>query len=371
MKKSTPFAILVAAIMMAGNVHVIAQCIECPGGVATGNASSVMGMNNSASGDYSFAGGVNSVASGGVSFAFGGSALAEGAYSVALGGLAKASYANSFAMGSFCTAEASNSFVIGTGVTDMLKITNTVPHSLVMGFGSTKPTFFIGPSNGWSSTGKIGIGDVTDPQSKLHIKADNNEAAEVFIEPHLFGGSYSATLWLGTKEYGIRARWGRLEFKVGNDGRYLFSDGYVGIGTTNPVAELQVNGDIFIEKDNAGLVLKSPDGQCWKITVDNTGELATTNINCNLTTDIEAKTPVENNIRIFPNPTSGELTIEAEQELSQGRVSIFSMEGRQLYSEPLHGITATIDLSHLQPGVYIVNVEGGGRLIKAQQVVVK
>jgi len=371
MKKSTTIAILITIIMMAGNVHVHAQCIECPGGAATGNASSVMGMNNSATGDYSFAGGVNSVASGGTSFAFGVSALASAPHAVALGGLAKATYSNSYAIGINCTAGATTSFIIGTGQSSSNTFTNNVPYSIMMGIGSSNPTLFIGSAGGLDKTGKIGIGNVTDPQSKLHIKADNLEAAEVFIEPHLFGGSYSATLWLGTKEYGIRARYGRLEFKVGNDGRYLFSDGYVGIGTTNPVAELQVNGDIFIEKDNAGLVLKSPDGQCWKITVNNTGELATTSINCNLTTDIEAKTPVENNIRIFPNPTSGELTIEAEQELSYGRVSIFSMEGRQLYSEPLHGITATIDLSHLQPGVYIVNVEGEGRIIKSQQVVLK
>jgi hypothetical protein len=356
MKRSTTTGILIISVIMAFNEQVTAQCIDCSGGTATGNAASIIGLYNTASGEASFAGGYGCTAAGGLSFSFGGHSFSNGTSAATLG--------------HFLHAEGTHTMAIGSGASLENKLTNTISKSLMIGFGSEKPTLFIG-GTGPGLTGKIGIGNVTEPQAKLHIKADNYEAAELYLEPDQFGVSNGATLWLGTKEYGIRARWGKLEFKVGNDGRYLFNDGYVGIGTTNPVAELQVNGNIFIEKDNAGLVLKSPDGQCWKITVSNAGELATTSINCTLTTDIDTKTPVENNIRIFPNPTSGELTIEAEQELNQGRVSIFSMEGRQLYSEQIQGITAKIDLRHLQPGIYIVNVEGDGRIIKSQQVVLK
>jgi len=358
MKRSAIFAVMLIIIMSVITEKITAQCVQCD-------------ANSSASGNYASALGMSSNAAGQASLAAGLEALADGSFSLALGKYVSAYGANSVTIGRYLQTNTSPAMIIGTGYDNDDKLCNGISNSLMIGFNSSKSTLFVGGAIGNGYTGKIGIGDITNPQAKLHIKADYLEAAELFLEPDQFGVSNGATLWLGTKEYGIRARYGRLEFKVGNDGRYLFSDGYVGIGTTNPVAELQVNGDIFIEKDNAGLVLKSPDGQCWKITVNNTGELATTSINCNLTTDIEAKTPVENNIRIFPNPTSGELTIEAEQELSYGRVSIFSMEGRQLYSEPLHGITATIDLSHLQPGVYIVNVEGEGRIIKSQQVVLK
>ena len=352
----TSLSILAAIIAMVQVLH-SQNCTQCDNtGNPPGNYASETGIGTTANGEASFAGGYESEANGAISFSFGNRAITEGTSSVALG--------------QFVHANSYNSMVIGTGASLSNKLTNGISKSLMIGFGSEKPTLFVG-GTGPGLTGKVGIGNVTDPQAKLHIKADNLEAAEVFVEPHMFGGSNMAAIWLGTKEYGIRARWGKLEFKVGNDGRYLFSDGFVGIGTTNPVAELQVNGNVFIEKDNAGLILKSPDGQCWKITVNNTGELTTTSINCNLTTDIDANTPVENSIRIFPNPTSGELTIEAGQELHNGRVSIFSMAGRQLYSEPLQGMSAKIDLSHLQSGVYIVNIEGGGQLIKSQQVVLK
>jgi len=54
----------------------------------------------------------------------------------------------------------------------------------------------------------------------------------------------------------------------------LDSDGDLGIGTTNPSAKLQVkDGDIYIEDINKGVIMKSPDGNCWRITIDNTGAM--------------------------------------------------------------------------------------------------
>jgi hypothetical protein len=55
----------------------------------------------------------------------------------------------------------------------------------------------------------------------------------------------------------------------------------VGIGTILPGSKLQVTGgDIFIEDIGSGVIMKSPDGQCWRYTPDNTGQLVPTAINC-------------------------------------------------------------------------------------------
>jgi len=49
---------------------------------------------------------------------------------------------------------------------------------------------FISRSNGLGKTGRIAIGNVVDengqmdPQAKLHLRADADEEAAVFIEPH-------------------------------------------------------------------------------------------------------------------------------------------------------------------------------------------
>lgn len=54
------------------------------------------------------------------------------------------------------------------------------------------------------------------------------------------------------------------------------SIGDMGVGTTDPKAKIHVNdGDIFIEDMERGLILTSPDGQHWRITVGNDGILTT------------------------------------------------------------------------------------------------
>jgi uncharacterized protein len=55
----------------------------------------------------------------------------------------------------------------------------------------------------------------------------------------------------------------------------------VGVGTTNPKSKLQVTqGDLSFETVGTGVVIKSPNGNCWRITVSNTGVLASVAVPC-------------------------------------------------------------------------------------------
>jgi len=55
----------------------------------------------------------------------------------------------------------------------------------------------------------------------------------------------------------------------------------VGIGVSDPATKLQVkDGDIFLQTLGSGVILKSPDGNCWKVTVSNTGVLQTSQVPC-------------------------------------------------------------------------------------------
>ena len=49
----------------------------------------------------------------------------------------------------------------------------------------------------------------------------------------------------------------------------------------NPKSTLHVHdGDIYIDKIGSGVIMKSPDGQCWRMTVSNAGVPVFTAITC-------------------------------------------------------------------------------------------
>lgn len=125
------------------------------------------------------------IASGLYSSTIGAGCESRGQYSFAVGYFSKSYAANAIAMGKCVRAQAVNSVVIGSGTsnTESRLLTNNVPNSLMIGFNSALPTLFVSKSSAYNTTGKVGIGNVTSPEAKLHIKSDANEDAGVFIEP--------------------------------------------------------------------------------------------------------------------------------------------------------------------------------------------
>lgn len=125
---------------------------------------------NQAKGNYSVTAGMSNVS--------------QGAYSVAFGLGNKTIGAGSVAIGKFARANATNAIVIGCGTdnTDAKALINSYSGTLMVGFNSKYPTLFVGTSNGATATGKVGIGNVTNPQAKLHMLSDSNEDAGLILE---------------------------------------------------------------------------------------------------------------------------------------------------------------------------------------------
>ena len=69
---------------------------------------------------------------------------------------------------------------------------------------------------------------------------------------------------------------GKLSFTAANiqDGVLLLTkEGNVGLGTTTPRARLHLpDGDVYLEAPNHGVIMTSPNGQCWRMTVSDEGE---------------------------------------------------------------------------------------------------
>lgn len=94
---------------------------------------------------------------GGFTIGWGYGGYASGSHSLAFGNYVKTS------------STASNAIVIGSGYFQTNQfLVNTIPNSLMVGFNSNIPTFFVGPSNGVGTTGKVGI-STSSPLSDFQV----------------------------------------------------------------------------------------------------------------------------------------------------------------------------------------------------------
>ncbi|OQX74519.1 MAG: hypothetical protein B6D61_11555 [Bacteroidetes bacterium 4484_249] len=150
----------------------------------------------------------------------------------------------------------------------------------------------------------------------------------------------------------------------------LDEEGRLGIGSLEPVARLQVNGNVFIDDSFSGLILKSPDGQCWKGTIDNTGTFAFESIDCDLITG-ENKPPVQQQqkVDIFPNPAGNKLNIQLPAEIESAYIAIYNEQGVLIQKREMSAGNNTVSLKKLPKGVLVVKVSGAkGELLATEKV---
>lgn len=141
---------------------------------ASGAVSTALGASNTASARAAVAMGQNNTASGISAFAMGQGVTASGASSIGIGNnITSGSAANTVAIGQNVNARATNAIVIGSGLSSGSRLNNDTANSLMVGFGSTLPTLFVGPGTGADSRGKVGIG-TSAPTSRLTIRAEDN-----------------------------------------------------------------------------------------------------------------------------------------------------------------------------------------------------
>lgn len=215
-------------------------CFECEGNTSRGLKSSTFGVDNHAWGDYSNVFGQSNIVRGKWATTFGFENSSDGDcsfvagrasrslrnYSAVIGSWSTADGLHSFVIGSqskslsnygyifgrsskvqnssamligyYLSSGANSQIVVGNGLDTLQPFTCNQPYSLAVGFNSTVPTFFVGQSSGAGKTGKIGIGNITNPQVKLHILSDEGEAAELKLEHRTTGDNQIARIYLGS-----------------------------------------------------------------------------------------------------------------------------------------------------------------------------
>jgi len=238
---------------------------------ATGLASTALGSVTTASGDYSTAMGYLTTASGFASTAMGEGSTASGAYSTAIGFEATSSGTRSTAIGQWVTAGGTNNtIVLGKGVDVNNRLSNNIANSLAVGFNSTIPTLFVGPSSGVGTTGNVGIGTTTIPEKltvngavKLGTTTGTNAGTIRWTGSDFEG--YNGTAWVSlTAAGGGGLPAGAAGQTLRHDGTdwiansVIYNNGTnVGIGTTGPVSKIHIYENTSNTGTNTGLTIEN------------------------------------------------------------------------------------------------------------------
>jgi len=234
--------------------------------VASADISTAFGIETTASGYNSTAFGIGTTASGFNSIAFGSFTEAFGPRSTAFGINTDAEGIWSMALGSYSKAVGTRSIVIGhdvnaTGIESMVigsapasnPLINDINRSLMVGFGSIVPTFFVGPAPNETGTGNVSIGGNTSPLQKLHVNGAieiGNTAINTNGAIRYNGNNFQGYHVGGWKNLDDISLWN----KTGNTAYY--TDGKVAIGTTTPSAAPPSEG--LAVTGNAGIGTNNP-----------------------------------------------------------------------------------------------------------------
>ncbi len=184
------------------------------------------------------------------------------------------------------------------GTTQLL----SVPYALYA--GNTNSPWSRNEDTIYYEQGYVGIG-LSSPRRGLHLRGDNGviQVDRNRPSPAIQFGRYQDFSPFTFENY-------ELGFGMGVDSRendaggflYIAEDvnkdfaaglgdggihlviqkgGNMGLGTLNPKSKLQItDGDVYIENVNRGVIMKSPNGQCWRYTPNNNGQLVGTLVSC-------------------------------------------------------------------------------------------
>lgn len=126
------------------------------------------------------------------------------------------------------------------------------------------------------------------------------------------------------------------------------TDGFSGDGGVATAARLDRVAGISVDSCDNLYVSDRLNRRIRKVTYDNCDGLAVNEI------------AASNNLSVYPNPASSTLTISSGEKMQA--ISVLDISGRILMEGKAGGKRATIDVSHLDAGIYFVRV--GGQILK-------
>lgn len=140
----------------------------------------------------------------------------------------------------------------------------------------------------------------------------------------------------------------------------------------NLLGELEFGGDVNYEMDG---VTASNDGGCliYGTTYDNPYGIYEYDVYIRkfireeivLITEVKENQPPDKSISVFPIPSSHYLNIESDISLENAIISIYEMSGRLVHQERIEEGRNDIDISGLNAGIYIYQIQVGSEAIES------
>ena len=117
-------------------------------------------------------------------------------------------------------------------------------------------------------------------------------------------------------------------------------------------AGIATNPDMSLAKANAYI-----DTAMWFFSPRAYVALNLEDLNCDITSGIEVISKEDVGFRLAPNPASTELRLGTSSDYIMHRVGLYDLLGRQVHTENVESFYHTIDVSGVQPGIYIVRAD--------------
>jgi len=129
---------------------------------------------------------------------------------------------------------------------------------------------------------------------------------------------------------------------------------------------------VYIEYIDTNIILS--DIYCYNVTMvrilyGDTCESGPSNTVCEVVNLVNNEPQPHNAVRIYPNPTQNWLNIESEEEIRS--IWIYNLLGEEKLKLEIGNLEKQVDVSHLQSGIYYVNVTTVLREYKTKVVILR